>query len=514
MVGRPGTDKDKGMTRRRRLLCVILTLTLAACSEAETAEGQGGIVGTDGVASGVWGVDDVATREALSPEEGTSSGALDAGPARSDAQGASLEGDGAGPEAPPSQGDVSAWSPPPTPAIAVDPMIHTFSYISPLTNAMVRQINIGNMGQSPLHVDAIEFASNSSSDFAWVLKPTTPKTLAPGKWTMFEVRFACDIIGGPCKGDDGFIEVMSDDPETPVTTITLKSQVKGAVAQPEPCGLLNPTSLNFGQVTRGEFKTMSATLTNCSTEEALTVNKVTRSSFLFMSLTQEFQMDLEGQTPVTLGPGESLPIEVTYTPQLAGADAGYFVLQTDDATTPNMQLDVSAVGVSPPPEEIGLAIRLSWDTDETDVDSHFIAPGGSFFHCDLDCHYQNPSPDWGVQGDWSDDPFLDVDDVDGYGPENVNISAPQPGVYTFIVHYYDDTYDFSSPTASNATVEILSYGVVTHTFGPEYLQGTNWNWDVFEVEWPPVNGTLNVTTLGNVYQVSQSQIKSCGSLFP
>jgi len=419
--------------------------------------------------------------------------------------------DASGPE--PTE-DVSEWTPPDTPTIAIDPAVHTFSYISPLTSAMVRQINIGNMGQSPLHVDSIEFASNSSSDFAWVLKPTTPKTLAPGKWTMFEVRFACDIIGGPCNNADGFIEVVSDDPSSPVTTITLKSQVKGSVAQPEPCGLLTPASLNFGQVTRGEFKTMSASLNNCSSEETLTVNKVTRSSFLFMPLTEEFQMDLEGQTPVTLGPGESLPIEVTYTPQLAGVDAGYFVLQTDDATTPNMQLDVSGVGVSPPPEEIGLAIRLSWDVDNTDVDSHLIAPGGSFFDCDLDCHYQNPAPDWGVQGDWSDDPFLDVDDVDGYGPENINISEPQPGTYQFIVHYYDDTYDFTSPAASNATVEILSYGVVTHTFGPENLAATNWNWDVFEVEWPPVGGTLNVTTLGNVYQVPQSAIKSCGSFFP
>ena len=225
-------------------------------------------------------------------------------------------------------------------------------------------------------------------------------------------------------------------------------------------------------------------------------------------------MDLEGQTPVTLGPGQSQVIEVTYTPQLAGPDAGYFTLHTSDPGEPTMQLDVSAVGVSPPLEEIGLAIRLSWDVDETDVDSHFIAPGGSFFHCDLDCHYQNPAPDWGVQGDWSDDPFLDVDDVDGYGPENINISEPQPGTYTFIVHYYDDTYDWSSPSPSNATVEILSYGVVTHTFGPELLDSTNWNWDVFTVDWPPVGGTLNVTTLGQVYQVSQSAIQACGSFFP
>ena len=63
-------------------------------------------------------------------------------------------------------------------------------------------------------------------------------------------------------------------------------------------------------------------------------------------------------------------------------------------------------------------------------------------------------------------------------------------------------------------MEILSYGVVTHTFGPEHLDSTNWNWDVFTVDWPPVGGTLNVQTLGQVYQVSQSAIQPCGSFFP
>ena len=500
------------MKTQRCIVLAAFVAAISACSAAEEpGDGTGGAIGTEDATGSSLNFGDTSIGADPSDASLPVGADAQARPAGEDATTTNPTEDTSGPQ--PSE-DVSEWTPPDTPAIAVDPAVHTFSYISPLTSAMVRQINIGNMGQSPLHVDSIEFASNSSADFAWVLKPTTPKTLAPGKWTMFEVRFACDIIGGPCNNADGFIEVLSDDPNSPVTTITLKSQVKGSVAQPEPCGLLTPASLNFGQVTRGEFKTMTANLNNCSTEESLTVQNVTRSSFLFMPLTQEFQMDLEGQTPLTLGPGESLPIEVTYTPQLAGVDAGYFVLKTDDATTPNMQLDVSGVGVSPPPEEIGLAIRLSWDVDNTDVDSHFIAPGGSFFHCDLDCHYQNPAPDWGVQGDWSDDPFLDVDDVDGYGPENINISEPQPGTYQFIVHYYDDTYDFTSPSASNATVEILSYGVVTHTFGPESLAATNWNWDVFEIEWPPVNGALNVTTLGNVYQVSQSAINSCGSFFP
>ena len=240
------------------------------------------------------------------------------------------------------------------------------------------------------------------------------------------------------------------------------------------------------------------------------VNNVARSQFLFQALTDEFQLNLEGQTPLTLEPGETYDLEVTYTPQLAGLDAGYFRLLTDDPNEPYQQLNVNGVGQSPPPEEIGLTIRLSWDTNETDVDSHLLAPSAAFFDCDMDCHFGNPSPDWGLQGDWTDDPFLDVDDVDGYGPENTNVSEPSAGAYRFFVHYYADTYDGSSPQGSNATVELLSYGSVVATFGPVNLPKSNWVWEVVEVQWPPQAGALQFTELNTTYPIAQSVVAACG----
>ena len=70
---------------------------------------------------------------------------------------------------------------------------------------------------------------------------------------------------------------------------------------------------------------------------------------------------------------------------------------------------------------------------------------------------------------------------------------------------YDDTYDGSWPDTANATVEVSSYGNVVATFGPEHLASTNWNWDVFTIDWP----SGNVTQLGNVYSVPQSAVKGC-----
>jgi hypothetical protein len=250
---------------------------------------------------------------------------------------------------------------------------------------------------------------------------------------------------------------------------------------------------------------MTATLSNCAVDSTLTLQNIVRSSFLFMPLTEEFQLDPEPVLPLAIGPGDSYTIVVAYSPKLAGLDSGYFELYTDDPTEPIMQLDVSGVGISPPADQVGFTIKLHWDADETDVDSHLLAPNGTFFDCELDCHYGNPSPDWGTIGDWLDDPFLDVDDVDGYGPEHINISAPRPGIYTFVVHYYDDTSWSFGSSASNATVEFLSYGQVIQTFGPVNLDQSNRVWDVFSIEWP----SMAITTLGNTYMVPQSAIQSC-----
>jgi len=389
------------------------------------------------------------------------------------------------------------------PEIAVDPAQYTFSYIEPLTEDPTRQVTIYNLGTTDLKITGLDWLPGSSADFDIVLLPPLPKTIAPQKSTLVTVRFQ-NIAGGQAT-----LRISSDDPAHPTTDVVFDSYLKSGSSAPEPCGQIVPSKLDFGQVQRGNTKTLSATLTNCGTTSPLTVSSVTRSTFFFLTLSEEFQITNLPQLPTTLQPGQSIPIDVAYTPQLAGLDTGYFSFHTDDPNEPALKLDVSAVGTAPPPEELGLRVKISWNSDDTDVDSHLLMPGGAIFDCHSDCYFGNPAPDWGVTGDWLDDPFLDVDDVDGYGPENINISEPMAGTYTFIVHYFADSHE-GFPQSSATTVELYSYNQLLATFGPTTLQSTNDTWDVFTVDWP----SKTVTTLGSIYQLPQSSVQFCGFQAP
>lgn len=100
---------------------------------------------------------------------------------------------------------------------------------------------------------------------------------------------------------------------------------------------------------------------------------------------------------------------------------------------------------------VGLVVRLEWNTPSNDVDLHLVnlTEGGVFRTAPFDCYYANGNPDWPPDGP-SGDPQLDLDDVNGYGPENIAVTETIPAVYRVYAHYFSD----DALGATDATVEI------------------------------------------------------------
>ncbi len=366
------------------------------------------------------------------------------------------------------------------PRIVIDPASILFSY-TPGAGRMERDVIVGNVGDGELNVTEA-LLLQQGREFEVVA--AVPATIQPGRTATWTIAFT------PAALDRATLKVRSNDPWQPEVDVPIRATSK--VAGNDPCIEVVPTSLDFGTVQRGDVRTLSFTVSNCAMLD-LTVSDIRRGTFFGIPTTQAFSIGNGGTTPITIAAGASKVIEVKYAPRRAGIDSGFFTVISNSMDTPSVRVNVRGRAEPPPLSEIDIHVRLSWDTDGTDVDMHMLdMPGGKMW-CNSDVFFSNPDPDWGVAGDFVDDPFLDVDDVDGYGPENINLEKAQDGhSYKVMMQYWRDSDGNGFSTDTDATVQLFVRGVQVGSWGPQTLNGTGDTWDVFEIAWP----SRTVTTLG------------------
>ncbi|MBI5472434.1 MAG: hypothetical protein HY961_08830 [Ignavibacteriae bacterium] len=125
---------------------------------------------------------------------------------------------------------------------------------------------------------------------------------------------------------------------------------------------------------------------------------------------------------------------------------------------------------------LGLWTELRWNTDQTDVDFHLLRPGyiyPSGWFSGADCYYQNRTTSWGA--------YLDVDDVNGYGPEHITVPmVSDTGTYSLLIHYFSD--HGHGPSAASVSVSVR--GGATRSFGPYALAATGDVWEVCRIHFP------------------------------
>ena len=164
--------------------------------------------------------------------------------------------------------------------------------------------------------------------------------------------------------------------------------------------------------------------------------------------------------------------DVSFTPLLAGRYLLRFVAADDVG-----QLSACEVEVLAETDDV-FRVELLWNVDvpagdPTDLDIHLLHPTApAWFDSDLDCHFLNCRAgrlSWSQFANGGPDPSasLDIDDRDGRGPENVNITAPeQTGApYRVGVHYFAD--DGAGP--ATAFVNVFCFGQLAATLGPVTL---------------------------------------------
>ncbi len=172
--------------------------------------------------------------------------------------------------------------------------------------------------------------------------------------------------------------------------------------------------------------------------------------------------------------------------------AGSYVLVTRVITTNCVKPDIRAT--------------VSWDSLGADWELHLIKPGGRINNNATDCTWTScvgTSPDWGVQGDATDDPKKDVDDTGDYGPENIFLSKPENGLYHVMVEHWGN----GSPESDGKLVLNVA-GKVT------VIDITNLPaksvWKAATISWPGGQ----VTTSTEKYNCSANWSGGCQAVLP
>ena len=120
----------------------------------------------------------------------------------------------------------------------------------------------------------------------------------------------------------------------------------------------------------------------------------------------------------------------SFTPDIAGTYELTVRVRDDDGNTATCTTTVLAVN------DQGLRVEMFWDSDGTDMDLHLLSPRATAWTNGEDCHFRNCTGgglNWGPGGA-DDDPRLDIDDQNGFGPENINVDEPENGTFRVGVH--------------------------------------------------------------------------------
>ncbi len=289
------------------------------------------------------------------------------------------------------------------PELTITPSSYDFGYLA-IDESAETSFALQNTGGATLQITSVD---TTQAVFAYALDASLPISLEPGEETTVSVTFT------PTSGDiySGLLEVGSTDP----------SGVKSAILEGGGAG---DQPIAICEADPDVIETLSETTTWKGN------NSYDPAGYAITDYEWTLVTRPSGSTARIPSGGAN---RSGFTADLAGTYQAELVVTNEigersEPCTANLE--------AIPGEDFW--IEMFWTHSGDDMDLHLVAPSGSLVGT-RDCYYGNCTYgglDWGVRGDPTDDPSLDLDDIPGTGPENINIEEPESGTFTVYVHDY------------------------------------------------------------------------------
>lgn len=353
----------------------------------------------------------------------------------------------------------------PVPDIHADPSVLEFGNTEIGQNSQTHEVRVMNLGPGILDVTDVVLADDTH--FGLVSDTVSFTSLALNEENMLRIEFH-PMAAGTLTTD---VLISSNDPDEDPYVIQLVGIGENGEVGKGPVAVCDtiPAAVPAGSdvTTSAPFETLQFDGSGSYDNDGLGLS---------------FQWVL---TPPA-GSASTLSNYTIETPSisldLAGNYEGVLTITNTAGQTDSCTHTISSI-----PNE-NFRVELFWANPD-DMDLHLLRPpsqGPATAHASPgDCYYGNTNPDWGVNGFGADDPSLDLDDIPGTGPENINIMAPATGAdsgwYQVFVHDYPFTAEY--PGANDVTVNIYLNGLLAQTFN-FLMSGEDTNFYVAKIEWP------------------------------
>jgi hypothetical protein len=351
----------------------------------------------------------------------------------------------------------------PVPDIYANPKLIDFGEVDVGRETDPYEITVGNAGPGLLNVAEVQLLGANPEHFTLVPGSVSSSDFETGEAGYFSVKFSPQHQG--TWGAE--IHIQSNDPDEQPKIIPM-------------VGVGNPGELGKGPQAVCAADRVTTTLVNENFDGS--------GSYDSEGLPLTFSWSL---TPPT-GSAASLSNASSDVPSIFVDLAGTY---RGDLTVTNTagQSDSCTQNIESVPNE-NFRIELFWANPD-DMDLHLVRPqgqwsaGGAAIYPNTgsedDCHFANSNPDWSVAGYSNDNPALDLDDINGLGPENINIvdpaTSPYDGWYQVFVHDYPNTQTYTP--ANDVTVQIYLNGTMMNSYNFQ-MSGEDTNYYVAKIHWP------------------------------